>query len=986
MRAVGLSARKLGRGAARDKVAAGNVKFAAGKDPLELETMLNRIEPTNKQQLDQMVKLLEASFDKTDATPEQRQALELWKFQMAQGSVSDQIKFQFLRRFYFWLLGRGEQEDTDKTMWGRANVAAHNGEVAAYIDQFLDKRTEYAMKLNLLSMRQPTTLNGYYLYFKYITNGALKRETREDGTSFWDMKNEDYLQDFDLFQQVLDKKSPIGGKQKGDIAYSEIIAPIAERKEHQPAYEDVNPYPITRDNMERKDPEGRHVGALQKQKVEANIAKGLVATLELDSARKHPKAPGKEPEPQRPENEIGEGKVNAPNTAPGSYHGDSVATPSQPNFDSTFIDDADFAPPFTAQKGDRTRRSDSSMDMSAPPPQQSKLDETLARIDQSDEEYEQKRKEIDAEKREQRRRMQAAAEAVRARTLQELDQSKLSSGAKKVAREYRAKFEQDEASSSLSLEHSIDVPAAKEMTRGEREAAQMARVAEAGKERTRHIDRGLELGHVESKRGGAVESEWVDPYKPINDQLAVDDASQAGNEGSTILEQHTPAAAASEASSSVYETPAIALRKRVFDQAVAHRDETVRLQIQHAEAIIAMRDENLKLRGALELLRGDREMLVKQIADHQAGNISLPNLDETSESAMDVIASESHLSKQVRQTDQAIAEMETAKLIATTTRNDIHSAIDVEIEAKVAELGRKLLPEERKGFTARKAAATIAMNKIIQASLTAHGIAPTPSKAAKERDLGDSSEVSKDTDASDLSGFMVDKGKEEADGSSSSFVGDGFSSSASESISAADAAPEKQTTPKQFYTAKAAAPKKAVIDKVAGTYTKVEKTFAGVRNAEDWAVNEQGNDHAVQIIDWGDGVKTKHVTSQLLSDKYKTLEDIRQTLTPENKMPETQRQALYFALFTAAQSLKDEYEDLANAGNIAVKFEADGTRAHVVFIEGGKPRGLEGKDRKQRAQHLLDEFYARPSGAGFKPDEVFVERQRIRQEKAKKRS
>ena len=171
MRAVGLSGvRKAARGKAsknvQGNIRSGNVKFQAGADPLELESMMTRIEPTSKQELEQMTKLLQTTHGGPNASDEQRQALELWKFQVEQGTVSDQVKFQFLRRFYFWLLGRGEKEDTDKTMWGRANAAAHNPEVAAYIDQFLDKRTQYAMKLNMLSMRQPTTLNGYYLYFK----------------------------------------------------------------------------------------------------------------------------------------------------------------------------------------------------------------------------------------------------------------------------------------------------------------------------------------------------------------------------------------------------------------------------------------------------------------------------------------------------------------------------------------------------------------------------------------------------------------------------------------------------------------------------------------------------------------------------------------------------------------------------------------------------------------------------------------------------
>lgn len=154
-----------GSRAAKDVLQAANAKFHAGPDPLERESDLHVIQPSDRQQLEAMTKMLEETY-KNNPTPQQKQALELWKFQVASGTVVDQVKFQFLRRFYFWLLGRGEQEDHEKTMWGRANTAVYNGEVAAYIDQFTSKRAQYAMKLQLLSMRIPDSLLGYYLYFK----------------------------------------------------------------------------------------------------------------------------------------------------------------------------------------------------------------------------------------------------------------------------------------------------------------------------------------------------------------------------------------------------------------------------------------------------------------------------------------------------------------------------------------------------------------------------------------------------------------------------------------------------------------------------------------------------------------------------------------------------------------------------------------------------------------------------------------------------
>lgn len=167
MRNVGAlkrSIRGTGHNVSREMLLSMNRKYQAGNDPLERESMLDTILPNAKQELESMTAILEKLY--ANGTAEQQQAFQLWKFQVANGSVKDQVRLQFLRRFYFWLLGRGEEEDVSKTLWGRGNAAAHNPQVAAYIDQFVDKRAQYAMKLNALSQRVPDTLNGYYLYFK----------------------------------------------------------------------------------------------------------------------------------------------------------------------------------------------------------------------------------------------------------------------------------------------------------------------------------------------------------------------------------------------------------------------------------------------------------------------------------------------------------------------------------------------------------------------------------------------------------------------------------------------------------------------------------------------------------------------------------------------------------------------------------------------------------------------------------------------------
>lgn len=144
-----------------------NPKFHPGADPIEREANLRVILPTERDALDSMTRMLEKTYGATE-DPAERQALALWKFQVAQGSVKDQINLDFMRGFYFWLLGRGSQEDHDKTLWGRGNVAVFNKQVAKYVDLFVDKRTEYIKKLLSLANNIPQTVNGYYLYYKVI--------------------------------------------------------------------------------------------------------------------------------------------------------------------------------------------------------------------------------------------------------------------------------------------------------------------------------------------------------------------------------------------------------------------------------------------------------------------------------------------------------------------------------------------------------------------------------------------------------------------------------------------------------------------------------------------------------------------------------------------------------------------------------------------------------------------------------------------------
>jgi hypothetical protein len=284
MRKVGVgqlknATRGAGSKVQREKLRDMNRKYHAGPDPLDREFLLDTIQPQSKDELKSMTAHLDKMF--ADGTPQQKQALEMWKFQAASGSVKDVVRLEFMRRFYFWLLGRGDEEDTKKTLWGRGNAAAHNSEVSAYIEQFVNKRTEYALKLSQLSQRVPDSLNGYYLYFKYIVNGALERKEK-DGMSYWDMSQEDYLEDFDMFKQVFSKKTLLGGEEV-ETAYADIIRPMADYRGKERPYDGHVPFPVIPGNMDAKDTKGVNVSALSQKDMVENAAASLNKSFNISS-------------------------------------------------------------------------------------------------------------------------------------------------------------------------------------------------------------------------------------------------------------------------------------------------------------------------------------------------------------------------------------------------------------------------------------------------------------------------------------------------------------------------------------------------------------------------------------------------------------------------------------------------------------------------------------------------------------------------------
>lgn len=201
-----------------------NNKFRVGPNPVEQEKSITMIEPTTPMARRSLVHMIERMYP--SATREQQAALDFWKLHHAAEEAEDAVKLQFLRRFYFWLLGRGTADDHGKTLWGRGNAAAINGEVNAYIEQFAKKRLEYALLLAKMSQRVPDTLNGYYLYFKYIVNGGLHRVQGKDGSSFWDLGNDDFLEDFEFMQRQFEPQTTLIAPNDNSQAFNRAVSTV----------------------------------------------------------------------------------------------------------------------------------------------------------------------------------------------------------------------------------------------------------------------------------------------------------------------------------------------------------------------------------------------------------------------------------------------------------------------------------------------------------------------------------------------------------------------------------------------------------------------------------------------------------------------------------------------------------------------------------------------------------------------------------------
>ena len=232
MRALDAGQRK----AAQETLKSGFQKFKPGKDPIELEGALTVIQPQTKIQAQAVKTLLERMRGTAMANGDDAalSAIEMWQTNYEMDAANDDIKLAFMRDWWYWLLGRGSDADTERTPWGRANVAALNDEVAAYVETFIAKRLEWALKLVALRERVPRTLNEYYLFYKYIVRGNIARKKDDKGVEYFDFNDEDFLQDWELMYRQFESVEQAEGPHVADS--------LTDRPQGVPAFDGHEPY------------------------------------------------------------------------------------------------------------------------------------------------------------------------------------------------------------------------------------------------------------------------------------------------------------------------------------------------------------------------------------------------------------------------------------------------------------------------------------------------------------------------------------------------------------------------------------------------------------------------------------------------------------------------------------------------------------------------------------------------------------------------
>lgn len=195
--------RAINAGPAGGRPVGETTKYKAPSDPLQVETTLKDMEPTQSQEHGAMMEVVDLLIKDPNITGEEKKTLRVWKANLLASTIGSHVKKAFVRDFWAWLVGQGSEADVKRTFWGRRPLT-DDPEVEKYIALFPTKMQEFRVKLYLLGNRRPIGINECFLFYKYIVRGD---------TDLVNL-NPEFLKDWETFGRAHDDGRKVGNLMK----------------------------------------------------------------------------------------------------------------------------------------------------------------------------------------------------------------------------------------------------------------------------------------------------------------------------------------------------------------------------------------------------------------------------------------------------------------------------------------------------------------------------------------------------------------------------------------------------------------------------------------------------------------------------------------------------------------------------------------------------------------------------------------------------
>jgi hypothetical protein len=166
-----------------------NKKYSAPNHEIEREKILNEIMPRDHVQQKLLSSFIDDQLEQNPEDASYQAAWHMYKRQVETELFKNKQNKEFMLGFQKWLVGKGKDEDHQKTPWGKKFIRDKG--VLAYLDAFLDKKLSFYEEITRLAVRgygQGPPLKGindFYLFYKYIIKGQFGKDGAGDFMYDW---------------------------------------------------------------------------------------------------------------------------------------------------------------------------------------------------------------------------------------------------------------------------------------------------------------------------------------------------------------------------------------------------------------------------------------------------------------------------------------------------------------------------------------------------------------------------------------------------------------------------------------------------------------------------------------------------------------------------------------------------------------------------------------------------------------------------------